>query len=59
MRSEKSEERVPLAFDTLDIDHILPQTWHTYWPLTDGTIATAADVSQARILQYAPDSLVS
>jgi hypothetical protein len=57
MRSEKSEERVPLAFDTLDIDHILPQTWHTYWPLADGTSATATDVSQARILQYAPDSL--
>lgn len=57
MRSEKSEERVPLAFDTLDIDHILPQAWHTYWPLSDGTSATASDVSQARILQYAPDSL--
>jgi hypothetical protein len=57
MRSEKSEERVPLGFDTLDIDHILPQTWHTYWPLSDGTSATASDVSQARILQYAPDSL--
>lgn len=57
MRSEKSEERVPLAFDTLDIDHILPQTWHNYWPLSDGTSASASDVSQARILQYAPDSL--
>jgi hypothetical protein len=57
MRSEKSEERVPLALDTLDIDHILPQTWHTYWQLPDGTHATANDVSQARILQYAPDNL--
>lgn len=57
MRSEKSEERVPLALDTLDIDHILPQTWHTYWPLPDGTNATSAEVSQARILQYAPDNL--
>ena len=57
MRSEKSEERVPLAFDTLDIDHILPQTWHTYWALTNGESVTATEVSQARILQYAPDSL--
>nr|WP_277623940.1 HNH endonuclease family protein [Undibacterium sp. TS12] len=57
MRSEKSEERVPLAFDTLDIDHILPQTWHAYWPLPDQTSATATDISQARILQYASDSL--
>lgn len=57
MRSEKSEEKVPLAFDTLDIDHILPQTWHTCWPLPDGTSATATDIGQARILQYAPDSL--
>jgi len=57
LRSERSEERVPLALDTLDIDHILPQSWHTYWPLPDGTSASAHDVGQARILQYAPDSL--
>ncbi|CAB3647714.1 DUF262 domain-containing protein [Achromobacter pestifer] len=57
MRSEKSEERVPLALDALDIDHILPQIWHTYWELPDGTTATSAEVSEARILRYAPDSL--
>jgi Protein of unknown function DUF262/Protein of unknown function (DUF1524) len=57
MRSEKSEERVPLMLDDLDIDHILPQTWWTYWPLSDGTLATADEVNQARILQYAPESL--
>lgn len=57
MRSEKSEERVLLAFETLDIDHILPQAWHTYWPLGDGSSATADEVHEARILQYAPDNL--
>nr|WP_237179637.1 HNH endonuclease family protein [Paraburkholderia sacchari] len=57
MRSEKSEERVPLALDDLDIDHILPQSWNTYWPLSDGTVASADEISQAHILQFAPESM--
>lgn len=57
LRSEKSEERVPLALDTLDIDHILPQSWYSHWPLADGSSVTAAEASEARILQYAPDNL--
>ncbi|VUD54226.1 unnamed protein product [Burkholderia pseudomallei] len=57
LRSEKSEERVPLALDTLDIDHILPQSWYAHWPLADETSVTAAEASEARILQYAPDNL--
>ena len=50
MRSAKSEERVVLSLDDLDIDHILPQTWSTYWPLADGSTVSAQDVSDARLL---------
>lgn len=56
MRSEKSEERVPLALDTLDIDHILPQTWHMYWPLPDGTNATSDEIHRAQMLKHSPDN---
>nr|WP_175875190.1 DUF1524 domain-containing protein [Burkholderia sp. BCC0097] len=57
LRSERSEERVPLALDTLDIDHILPQSWSSYWPLPDGTSVSTNDVHEARILQFVPDNL--
>lgn len=33
MRDERTEEVVPLALDSLDIDHILPQSWQEHWPL--------------------------
>lgn len=50
MRSSKSEERVVLSLDDLDIDHILPQTWSSHWPLTDGSAVTAQDVGDANLL---------
>lgn len=40
MRSERTEESVPLLLDALDIDHILPQSWYAHWPLADGSKAT-------------------
>ncbi|MFA7594438.1 MAG: DUF262 domain-containing HNH endonuclease family protein [Thiohalobacteraceae bacterium] len=57
MRSEKSEERVPLALNTLDIDHILPQAWSTYWPLSEGEAVTSGEIRQAKLLQFVPDNL--
>jgi hypothetical protein len=50
MRSTKSEERVVLSLDDLDIDHILPQAWTTHWPLADGSTVTAQDVTDATLL---------
>lgn len=50
MRSTKSEERVVLSLDDLDIDHILPQAWTTHWPLADGSSVTAQDVTDATLL---------
>jgi Protein of unknown function DUF262/Protein of unknown function (DUF1524) len=57
MRSAKSEERVVLSLDDLDIDHILPQTWSTYWPLADGGTVSAQDVSDARLLSLTTTEL--
>lgn len=37
MRSEQSEEKVPLTLEALDIDHVMPQSWYAYWSLPDGS----------------------
>ena len=47
MRSEKTEESVPLSLDSLDIDHILPQSWSAHWPLADGSIVSSDDARTA------------
>lgn len=52
MRSEKSEERVPLEMDALDIDHILPQNWYAHWPLADGTTATDQEASAVAPMRF-------
>jgi hypothetical protein len=57
MRSEKTEESVPLSLDSLDIDHIMPQSWYAYWPLMDGTAVTNEEASSAGILRFATTGL--
>ena len=57
MRSEKTEESVPLSLDSLDIDHIMPQSWYAYWPLVDGTTVTNDEASSADILRFATTGL--
>jgi hypothetical protein len=57
MRSEKTEESVPLSLDSLDIDHIMPQSWYAYWPLMDGTAVTNNEASSADILRFATTGL--
>lgn len=52
MRSEKTEELVPLTLDSLDIDHIMPKSWYSHWPLADGTSASALDVTNAQLLSF-------
>lgn len=52
MRSEKSEEPVPLTLDTLDIDHMLPQSWYAHWPLADGTGVSYQEAQAAAPLQF-------
>ncbi len=51
-RTEKTEEPIPLALDSLDIDHILPQSWYTYWPLADGTKVSSDELLAAAPMRY-------
>lgn len=52
MRTLRTEERVVLSLDDLDIDHILPQSWATHWALDDGQSVTSQNVSDAVLLSY-------
>lgn len=52
LRSERTEESVPLALSTLDIDHILPQSWYKYWPLLDGQVVSDEEARKARFSQF-------
>ncbi|MFT7775358.1 DUF262 domain-containing protein [Roseateles sp.] len=52
MRSEKTEELVPLTLDALDIDHIMPKSWYGHWLLADGTAASAFDAINAQPLRF-------
>lgn len=33
----------------LDIDHILPKSWYTYWPLPDGTVVNSSELYNIRL----------
>jgi hypothetical protein len=52
MRSEKTEELVPLTLDALDVDHIMPKSWYSHWPLADGTTASEFDAISAQPLRF-------
>lgn len=52
MRSERSEELVPLALDSLDIDHMLPQSWYAHWPVANGISVSYQEAQAAAALQF-------
>jgi hypothetical protein len=52
MRSELSEERVLLSLESLDIDHVMPQSWYSYWPLQDGTYVTPDEARDAAPMRF-------
>lgn len=52
MRSEKTEESVVLSLDSLDIDHIMPQSWYAYWSLMDGTLVSNDEILSADNLRF-------
>ena len=52
MRSEMSEERVPLALESLDIDHVMPQSWYSHWPLPDGSTVSPDEVEAAKHMRF-------
>lgn len=51
LRTERTEEPVAPTLSNLDIDHMMPQEWPPYWPLKDGSSATAQELSQAEFSQ--------
>jgi len=57
MRSEKTEERVLLSLDVLDIDHIMPQSWYSYWPLSDGSTVAQDQVVAADLMRFVGEGL--
>jgi hypothetical protein len=44
------EEAFVGGLDSLDVDHILPQSWYAHWPLPDGSSATWEEVSEVVLL---------
>jgi hypothetical protein len=52
LRSPRTEEPVPLALESLDVDHILPISWFEHWHLTDGTKATSQEVQAAVVARF-------
>ena len=57
MRTERSEERVLLDLDALDIDHVMPQAWTAHWPLPDGAAVSPEETVAAAAKRFAPDSI--
>jgi len=57
LRSPRTEEPVPLALDSLDIDHVLPTSWLEHWPLPDGAKASAADINASILASYSDQPL--
>lgn len=57
LRSEKSEERVPLDLGALDIDHILPQSWYAHWPLEEDVVVSHDEARAAEAMRYIGEKL--
>jgi len=57
MRSARTEEKVVLSLDDMDIDHILPQSWAEYWPLANSMTVSPQEVSDAVLLSYTATQL--
>ena len=48
LRTPHTEEPFVAAASTLDIDHIMPETWYEHWPL-NGEAINAGEASLARV----------
>lgn len=47
-RGQRSEEPEVPSLQHLDIDHIMPRVWYTYWSFVDGGTVTAGDIEMAK-----------
>lgn len=59
LRSEKSEERVPLDLGALDIDHVMPQSWYAHWPLAllEGANVASDEATAASFKRFSSDGI--
>jgi hypothetical protein len=46
----RTEDAFAGGIDQLDVDHILPQSWCAFWPLGDGSMATAEEASEVELM---------
>lgn len=46
----RPEEVLVGGLDVLDVDHILPQSWYTYWPLGNGTAVSADEGTEVELV---------
>ena len=48
--TSRPEEAFVGGLDSLDIDHILPQSWYAHWPLPDGSSSTWEEASEVEMV---------
>jgi hypothetical protein len=46
----RSEEPELPNLSALDIDHVMPRSWHTHWELRDGSFATSGEVINVELM---------
>jgi hypothetical protein len=45
-----TEDKFVSGLSILDVDHILPQSWYTYWPLADGSEVSSSEASEVELV---------
>lgn len=55
--ASRPEEAFVGGLDSLDVDHILPQSWYAHWPLPDGSSATWEEASEVELISRSGLSL--
>lgn len=48
-QAARTESSFNSNISSLDIDHILPKSWYTHWPLEDGTTVASSEISEIRL----------
>jgi hypothetical protein len=47
--SSRTEDKFVTGLYQLDVDHILPQSWYTYWPLADNSAVSSSEASEVEL----------
>lgn len=51
-QAARTESSFSSNLSSLDIDHILPKSWYTHWPLDDGTVINSSEVPGITVKQF-------